>query len=250
MPEEVSRIRVETPDEHGVGVIAMTGGAENYLTVFLLRELADALQSLADDPSCGAIVVRAQGKHFCAGRDWRILRHPEDTAGAIYDCAPRLIDVAVPWTAELTGGSIGVGMGLAMCADYRVAADTAYLWPKFVDIGIHHGFGLTATLSEAVGRHAATELLSAGRKISMPEASRIGLVDRVAAPDDLEVAVHDHAALLAGRPREALASIRATMRAPLIADFEEAIRIERAAQARLHTSKDFQAATDGGYRYR
>lgn len=249
MADRDARIRTARPGDDGVGVITMLGGAENYLTVFLLRELAEALHHVAEDPDCGAIVVRAEGKHFCAGRDWRTARDPEDTAEAIYTCAPQLIDVAKPWAAELTGGSIGVGMGVAMCADYRVAADTAYLWPKFVGIGIHHGFGLTATLTETIGRHRATELLSTGRKISMPEAERIGLVDRVVPLDEVGAASREFAALLAAQPRDALAAIRATMRAPLLASFEGAIRHERAAQERLYRSADFQSATDGGYRY-
>ncbi|MGL3150337.1 enoyl-CoA hydratase/isomerase family protein [Microbacterium sp. A82] len=249
MVDDGARIRTARPGDDGVGVIAMLGGAENYLTVFLLRELANALHELAADPDCGAIVVRAEGKHFCAGRDWRTIRDPEDTAEAIYACAPQLIDVAKPWVAELTGGSIGVGLGVAMCADHRVAAETAYLWPKFVGIGIHHGFGLTATLTETVGRQRATELLSTGRKVSMLEAERIGLVDRVARLEDVSTASVEFAALLAAQPREALAAIRGTMRAPLLASFEDASRHERAAQERLYRSADFQSATDGGYRY-
>lgn len=243
------RIRRDSPDADGVARLTMIGGEENYLTVFLLRELADALELLAADPNCGAIVVGAEGKHFCAGRDWRTPRDPEDTADAIYACVSRLVATSKPWVAELTGGSIGVGMGVAMCADYRVAAESAYLWPKFVSLGIHHGFGLTATLTATVGRQRATELVSTGRRISTPEAMRIGLIDGVAPLDEVESASGRFAALLAAQPREALSAIRATMRGPVREAVAEAIVIERAAQERLYESKDFQRATDGGYRY-
>lgn len=249
MTNHGDRIRVSAPGENGVATITMLGGAENYLTVFLLRELVDALNQLAADPECGAIVVRSEGKHFCAGRDWGVARDPEDTAEAIYACAPELVSVAKPWVAELSGGSIGVGMGLAMCADYRVAAGTAYVWPKFVSIGIHHGFGLTATLSAAVGQQRATELLSTGRRVSTDEALRIGLIDAASPLEELEAAAVSFAATLAAQPKEALASIRDTMRGPLRVEFAEAIVRERAAQVRLYESKDFQAATKGGYRY-
>lgn len=243
------RVRVAKANADGVASVTMRGTAENYLTVFLLRELADALEELAADPGCGAIVVRSEGKHFCAGRDWGSVRDPEDTANAIYAVAPRLVAVAKPWVAELTGGSIGVGLGVAMCADYRVAADTAYLWPKFVSIGIHHGFGLTATLPAVVGRQRATEMLSTGRRISAPEALRVGLFDAVAPVADIENAAREFAGALAAQPREALAAIRGTLRGPLIDEFEDAIAREQTAQARLYESRDFQAATSGGYRY-
>lgn len=247
--KNTDRISLERPSAQGVATITMLGGAENYLTVFLLRQLVAALNHLADDADCGAIVVRSEGKHFCAGRDWGTARDPEDTAEAIYACAPELLAVRKPWVAKLTGGSIGVGMGLAMCADYRVAADSAYVWPKFVGIGIHHGFGLTATLTGTVGRQHATRLLSLGRRVSMPEAVRIGLVDETAPVEEVDAAATTLAAALAVQSRTALASIRDTMRTPLRAAFAEAIVQERDAQARLYESADFQAATAGGYRY-
>lgn len=249
MTKNATTVRISDPDDLGVARVSMLGGAENYLSVFLLRELADALEALSARTDCGAIVVGSEGKHFCAGRDWRVARHPEDTADAIYACVSRLVGTDKPWIAELTGGSIGVGMGVAMCADYRVAADSAYLWPKFVSLGIHHGFGLTATLTAAVGSQRATQLVSTGRRISMREAERIGLVDVVAPLSSVDSASEEFAQALAAQPRLALASIRKTMRAPLREAVDAAIIVERAAQAQLYESTDFQQATGGGYRY-
>ncbi|MCR2799297.1 enoyl-CoA hydratase/isomerase family protein [Microbacterium sp. zg-Y818] len=245
-----TNVRISHPDEDGVGVVEVLHGPESYVTVFVLRDLLAALRELDADPHCGAIIVRSEGKHFCAGRDWATARDPEDSAEAIYAVAPGLLELRTPWIAELTGGSIGVGMGLALCADYRVAADTSYLWPKFVRIGIHHGFGLTATLPWLVGPQRATELLSLGARVGMDEAHQWGLVDRVAPLEEITAAAHTLAAELAAQPREALAAIRETMRAPLRERFAAAIAHERAAQTALHGSKDFQQATGGGYRYR
>ena len=242
-------VRTEPPGPDGVGVVEIRRGPENYLTVFLLRALLADLRALDEDPACGAVVVRSQGKHFCAGRDWATARDPQDTAEAIYACAPEFLGLRKPWVAELTGGSIGVGMGLALCADYRVASETAYLWPKFVAIGIHHGFGLSATLPWLVGPQRATELVSTGRRIPAPEALSLGLVDRVAPPDDVAAQARGLAATLAAQPPAALASIRSTMRADLRTAFAAAIVRERAAQVALYESTDFQAATGGGYRY-
>lgn len=242
-------VRTDPPGTDGVGIVEIRRGPENYLTVFLLRELLAQLRALDDDPDCRAVVVRSEGKHFCAGRDWGTARDPEDTAEAIYACAPGFLELRKPWLAELTGGSIGVGMGLALCADYRVAAETAYLWPKFVAIGIHHGFGLSATLPWLVGPQRATELVSTGRRIPAPEALSLGLVDRVAPPDDVAARARELAATLAAQPPAALASIRATMRADLRTAFVAAIARERAAQTALYESADFQSATGGGYRY-
>lgn len=246
MAEEVL---ITPPDEDGVGVVEIRRGPENYLTVFVLRALLDALQAFDAAPECGAMVVRTEGKHFCAGRDWRVTRDPADTAEAIYATAPKFLELSKPWVAELTGGSIGVGMGLALCADYRIAADSAYLWPRFVSLGIHHGFGTSVTLPWTVGPQAATRLLSQGKRISAPDAVALGLVDEVAPLETLPRAARAFAAQLASQPRAALAAIKETMRGPLRSEFVEATVKERAAQAALYQDADFQQLTGGGYRY-
>lgn len=246
---EVEGVFVLGPDESGVGIVEIRRGAETYITVHVLRAVADALEALAAHPDCGAMVVRSTGKHFCAGRDWATARDPEDTAAAIYGTAPRLLSLTKPWIAELTGGSIGVGMGFALCADYRIAAENAYLWPKFVDIGIHHGFGMTATLPWLVGTQRATEMLSTGRRISMDEGLRVGLADRVAPLNEVESAAHEFAATLAAKPRHALAAIKSTMRTPLLEQFITVIEHEQIVQRSLYESADFQEQTGGGYRY-
>lgn len=243
-------MHVTPPGDDRVAVVELQQGPENYLTVFVLRELLDTLTRLDADPDCGAIVVRTQGKHFSAGRDWQTARDPEDTAEAIYTVAPGFLSLSTPWIAELTGGSIGVGMGLALCADYRVASESAYLWPKFVRIGIHHGFGLTATLPWLVGPQRATEMLSTGRRIPMADALRLGLVDEVVPAESVEGAAVGFAAELAAQPSLALAAIKRTLRSGLVQAFGEAIIHERAAQIALYESADFQGATGGGYRYR
>lgn len=246
---DVGVFRAE-PNDTGVGIVDIRRGAETFLTVDVLRAILREFAALDADPDCGAIVVRSEGKHFCAGRDWRVAREPGDTAAAIYETAPDFLSLTKPWIAELTGGSIGVGMGLALCADYRVAAESAYLWPKFVAIGIHHGFGLTATLPWLVGNQRATEMLSLGRRISMPEALATGLVDRVVPATDVRGAAEDFAAQLASQPREALQAIKRTMRAGLRASFAQAIAHEQDVQRSLYGSADFQRETGGGYRYR
>jgi len=238
------------PDASGVGIVEIRRGAETYVTAQVLRAVLAELRVLDDDPGCGAIVVRSAGKHFCAGRDWRAVREPEDTAAAIYETAPGLLSCGTPWIARLTGGSIGVGMGLALCADYRIAADSAYFWPRFVAIGIHHGFGLSATLPWLVGPQRATEMLSTGRKVSMPEALTTGLVDRVAPLDRLDAEVAAFAAHLAAQPRAALQAIKQTMRADLRVAFASAIVREQEQQGELYESEDFRRETGGGYRYR
>ena len=228
-------------DEH-VAVVRIRKPPTNYLDIAVLRALVAAMTDLDADPSCRAVVVRSEGKHFCAGRDFGATRTEDDTSANVYRTATALLGLGTPWVAELTGGSIGAGMGLAACADLRVAAGTAYLSANFVRLGLHHGFGLTATLPRLVGPHRAAELLAGGRRVGATEAHRIGLVDVVANDDDVAKVAYEQAAALAALPPLATASVRATMRAGLAEAFTDAVALELREQQALIGTADFREA--------
>ncbi|MGW4339764.1 enoyl-CoA hydratase/isomerase family protein [Rhodococcus koreensis] len=230
------------PGDDHVGIVEMQRPPNNYLDIHVLRELIDALGQLDADPRCRAVVVQSRGKHFCAGRDFTATRSPDDTSAAIYSTAQALVEKRTPWVAALQGGSIGAGMGLALCADYRVAAESAYLSANFVRLGLHHGFGMSATLPRLVGPHRSAELLSTGRRVGAPEALRLGLVDDVAAPEEVVSAARRLAAALAEQPPLALTAIRATLRADLSVAFAAAVEHELTEQTALMQTNDFREA--------
>ncbi len=236
------RVTVHQPSGDHVAVVEMNGPPNNFLDIFVLRDLVQALTVLDREPTCRAIVVRSEGKHFCAGRNFGTSRSPEDTSEAIYRAAGGLLGLSTPWIAELTGGSIGAGMGLALCADHRVAADTAYLSANFIRLGLHHGFGLSSTLPRVVGPQRALELLSSGRRVSAAEAVRIGLADEVVATTEVSGAAFRFAAGLAGQPPLALAAIRRTLQAGRFEDFAAAVAQELSEQTPLSRTDDFKEA--------
>ena len=155
----------------------------NFFDVKLIRSLAEAYAALDADPSCRAIVLASEGKHFCAGADFSAQSQaealPEEGAASLYREAVRLFRAETPVVAAVQGAAVGGGLGLACSADFRVAAPEARFAANFAQLGFHHGFGLTVTLPLIVGHQRALELLYLGRRISGEEAHRIGLCDRL-----------------------------------------------------------------------
>lgn len=214
----------------------------NFFSLAMIAELADAFEALDDDPACRSIVLAAQGKHFCAGADFASTG-PADSTGDLYRAAVRLFRTRKPIVAAVQGAAIGGGLGVAMVADFRIAASEARFSANFARLGFHQGFGLSVTLPAAVGAQRAAELLYTGRRITGDDAAAIGLVDRVVPLDDLRRAAHDFAAEIAGSAPLAVQSIRATLRGDLADRVAAATDHELAQQERLRRTADFKEGT-------
>ena len=217
----------------------------NFFDTALIDSLADAYLALDGDPSCRAIVLCSQGKHFCAGADFsgRSVGSPGQdpllSAKELYGAAARLLEAQTPVVAAIQGAAVGGGLGVACSADFRVASSEARFAANFARLGFHHGFGLTVTLPRIVGQQRALELLYTGRRITGDEAGTMGLCDRVVAQGALREAAHDLAAEIGRSAPLAVRSIRETMRAGLADAFRDATDRELAEQHRLRSTADF-----------
>ena len=101
--------------------------------------------------------------------------------------------------AAVSGYALGAGCELALLCDLVVASRTAELGQPEITLGIIPGGGGTQRLARAVGKHRAMELVLTGRRIGAEEAHRLGLVNRIAEPDEwLEEAI-DVAGVVARR---------------------------------------------------
>ena len=119
-------------------------------------------------PSCRAIVLRSEGRHFCAGLDFAHNR--DQDIAALYRNALRLFAAPLPVVAAVQGSAIGGGLGLALSADFRFATPQSRFSANFSRLGFHHGFGLTVTLPRVVGEQRAADLLYSGRRVDGAEA--------------------------------------------------------------------------------
>jgi enoyl-CoA hydratase/carnithine racemase len=233
---------VEVAAAGHVATVRLCRPPNNFFSVAMIETLATTLESLDVDGTTRAVVLAAKGKHFCAGADFSESGRNDSTA-ELYRAAVRLFRTATPTVAAVQGAAIGGGLGLALAADFRIAAPEARFSANFARLGFHHGFGLSVTLPALVGRQRAAELLYTGRRIDGAEAAAIGLVDRTVPLGDLEATAHELAAEIADSAPLAVRSIRATLRGDLAERVAAATRHEMAEQERLRRTPDFREGT-------
>ena len=239
------RVSVEPARAH-VAIVSFERAPHNYFTPELIGALAAALEDLAGDGRTRAVVLRGEGRHFCAGADFSSSR--EDSAGdgadldvgALYEHAIRMFAQPLPVVAQLQGAVIGGGLGLALAADFRVAAERTRLAANFARLGIHQGFGLTVTLPRLVGEQRALDLLLTGRSVRGPEALALGLVDAVAPEEETGAAAVEKAAELAANAPLAVRAIRQTLREGLVDQIRAAVGREASEQGKLFRTADFR----------
>src|SRR5947209_15946494 len=236
----MSDVTIDLSDH--VATVELHRPPANYFDADLIAAIADAYERLDGDPACRAIVLCSEGRHFCAGAMLNAgdrAEGPRETE-RLYANAVRLFAARTPVVAAVQGAAIGGGLGLALSADFRVAAPESRFAANFARLGFHHGFGLTVTLPAVVGQQAALDLLYTGRRVSGEEALRIGLCDRLAPAEELRAQAHALAAEIAGSAPLAVRSIRETMRGDLAERVRAAPVRERAEQERLNRTDDFR----------
>lgn len=223
----------------GVVVLTIDRPPSNFFDIDLLVHLADACQAAADD-GARALLLRSTGKVFCAGADFGSAGDVELNPEALYVEAVRLFRRELPMVAQVQGAAIGGGTGLALAADLRVVSDRARFAVNFVQIGIHHGFGLTETLPRAVGVQRASDLLLTGRRVDGAEAHRIGLADRLVPAKALDEAALQLAEEVASAAPLAVRAVRRTMLADLADRVAVAVAREASEQRVLFETEDFR----------
>ncbi|MGD9795126.1 MAG: enoyl-CoA hydratase/isomerase family protein [Acidimicrobiia bacterium] len=232
---------VTAGDDH-VTTIELNRPPENYLDEDLVRQIADVLESVEHDLDVRAVVLVSAGKHFCAGA--KLSPNADDLptgdTNPLYDQVVRLFAGTVPIVAAVQGAAVGAGLGLALAADFRVAAPEARFAATFAKLGFHQGFGLSTTLPRAVGSQLALEMLYTGRRISGDDSVRLGLCDRLVPAAELRSAAHALALEIAESAPLAVRAIRRTMRGSLFAEVGAATRLEHSEQQPLRLTADYR----------
>lgn len=239
----MSEISVST-DGH-VAVLTMHRPPNNFVDLSLIAQLADALEALDSDPNCRAVVLASEGKHFCAGADFsqpgRRAGDADGTGRTIYTEGVRLLRTRKPIVAAVQGAAVGAGLGLAVVADFRVAAPEARFAANFTRLGYHPGFGLTSSLPRLIGAQKTSLMFMTGRRFTGAQAVEMGLADLLA--EDVLAAAGALATEIAEAAPLAIAATRATLRAGWAEVYEQATAHELAEQARLRETADFREGT-------
>lgn len=179
----------------------------NALTLNMFQLLPAFIEQVNADPAIRVLVVRGAGdRAFASGADIReFVEIRADEHGvrahneAVATAENALASMSKPTIALVRGYCIGGGCALALACDMRFADDTARLAITPSKLGIVYSLEATRRLVDAVGASEAKRILMSAEQLDAAAALRIGLVNEVTTPEELETYTYDYARLLASR---------------------------------------------------
>ena len=224
----------------------------NALTFAIYEELAGAFAALDHEEDVRAIMITGEGRAFCSGGD------VEDIIGELFSrdmkgmlaftrVTGALIEnirkVRRPVVAAVNGTAVGAGAVIALACDLRIASDKAKFGFIFPRVGLSGAdMGAAYLLPRVVGLGRASELLFTGEIIGAQEAHRIGLVNRVVAPEQCVPEARALAQKLAAGPAFAHGMTKQMLESEHTMSLAAAIEAEAQAQAICMMHPDFRAA--------
>ena len=149
-----------------------------------------------------------------------------------------LWNLSKPTIAMVDGFALGGGCEVACSCDIRVASDRATFGTPEINLGLIPGYGATQRLERLVGYGKAHEMIMTGDMVAAEEAHRIGLVNHVVAPEELQETVFAMARRIGSKSSHALRIGKQTVRAALDEGLTDGVAIEAEAFANLFDSED------------
>jgi enoyl-CoA hydratase/carnithine racemase len=239
--------------ETGVATITLNRPERlNALTFEVYAELRDTFRALSEEDGVRAVVITGSGRAFCTGGD------VEDIIGALFerdyeglldftrltcDLILSIRECRRPVVAALNGTVAGAGAVIAAASDIRIASETARIAFLFTKVGLAGAdMGAAWLLPRIVGLGVASELLMTGEFIDAERAQRIGLYNRVVAPDRLLPEAQALATELAQGPSFALGVTKESLNREASMDLRSALESEAQVQAGCMLSPNFREA--------
>ncbi len=237
------------------GVLVLTlnrADKKNALTGAMYEALTAGLTEANGDPEIGATLILGQPGIFCAGNDIKDFigfAMSGSLSGPILGFLKALVGNAKPLVAGVDGGAIGIGTTMILHCDYALASERAVFATPFVDLALVPEAGSSLIVPELMGQRLAFEMLVMGARFDARRAAECGLVNRVVPAEELEKAALEAAAMIAAKPREAVAISRRLMRgdpARLLARIDEEAKLFAERLQSAEARKAFEAFLSKG----
>jgi enoyl-CoA hydratase/carnithine racemase len=233
----------------GIGTVTLNRPEKlNPLTFESYADLRDLVLQLPYRDDVRVLVIRGQGKAFCAGGDVNeiigelIRMRPRELMAFTKmtgDLIRAMREVAVPIVSGIQGIAAGAGSVIALASDFRVVTRSARFAFLFSKVGLSGGdMGAAYLLPRMVGAGRATQLLMLGDTIDAATADRYGLVSELVDDDGLDAAVQALARRLADGPTLAYAQTKALITRELDMSLAGAMELDAMTQALLMTTED------------
>jgi enoyl-CoA hydratase/carnithine racemase len=215
----------------------------NAVNAQLRDELAEAARAADADPAVRAVILYGGERVFAAGADIKEMAEMSyagmtEHCRALQNSLNTVARIGAPVVAAITGYALGGGLELALCADFRVAGESAKVGQPEIQLGVIPGAGGTQRLPRLIGPSRAKDLIFTGRHVKADEALAIGLVDKVVPDDQVYDAAKEMAARYAEGPAVALRAAKEAVDAGLEVDLATGLEIERLHFAGLFATED------------
>ena len=232
------------------GITTITLNRPDRLNAFIghmRRDLAEALEHAGSDRGCRVVIITGAGRAFCAGGDVAFMadlmqRRDAEEFSRILGAGRRVIlairQMTKPVIASINGPASGAGFNLALACDLRIASSDARFSQSFAKVGLHPDWGGTYFLPRLVTPNKACEMFFLGESIDAEEALRLGILNKIVAPEALETETLQLAESLRAAPPIMLAAAKHAVYMSQAADLEEMLRFETEAQLRCFDSDD------------
>jgi len=237
-------VRLEVED--GVGVIRLDRPPMNAINQDVVRELQEIFTDLSLRDDIRAALIHGGEKVFAAGADVQMMVEMTPQAAkpmitALQEVYNQFEELGVPTVAAITGYCLGGGLELAMCADFRLAAENARLGQPEILLGIIPGAGGTQRLPRLVGLGRAKDLIYSGRHVRADEAKAIGLVHDIHPAGEVFDRAMELARKYAKGPTNALRAAKVALNWGARGDLRTGIVLEREVFADLFSTEDQRA---------
>ncbi len=251
--EDEWQLRLDVDD--GIGVLTLDRPDKlNAWSWEASRQLGARADQIRFDDRIRVVVVRGEGRAFCAGVD---LGMPEDRVTGrspaekvrnyyegirwVHERFRVFSELPQPIVCAVQGYCLGFGFELALMADIRLAADDAVFALPEATVGVSVDAGGDLHLAHEVGAGWAKLLAFTGRRIDAATAERLGIVQQVTGPDELTPAAMALAAEIAANAPLAVQSIKRTVDAFAYRGLAEALKFEAMSASVEFVSEDMPA---------
>lgn len=220
----------------------------NALSPEVLEELSMGVAEAGGDQSIKALVIRGEGRAFCAGADLTYFQStfndpsllPEYLA-QIKNALCQIEELPIPAIAVVHGFALAGGLELMMACDMALVADDARIGDQHVNFGLMPGGGSTQRLPRRVGLQRAMELLTTGRWLSGAEAAEWGLALRSVPAEGLDEELEKLLNPLRTKSREGLSLIKSVTLRGMSLPINDGVALESHAFVQYMTTSPHPA---------
>ncbi len=218
----------------------------NALNDGITYEFQDALKKISKDDSIRVVVLTGAGKAFCSGQDLKAASGQErrsflDSLHKRYNpIISAMRNLPKPIICRLNGVAAGAGCSLALACDMIIASEDAVLIEVFINIGLVPDSGSSYFLPRMVSKSKAFELCSMGSRVKADEALKLGIVNRVAPADQLDIVLKEYTDYFSKAPTKSIGLIKRMLDKSATSTLDQMLEYEAYCQEIAGTSNDYQ----------